>query len=74
MTTASHITLPVAAITAAVAFVVFSLFYQLLFFTFSEATPGMRYARIGLCTLSDDNPTAPRCAAASSRQCSPPAL
>jgi uncharacterized RDD family membrane protein YckC len=36
---------------------VFTLLYQLLFFTFSEATPGMRYARIGLCTFSDDNPT-----------------
>ena len=31
--------------------------YQLLFFTFSDQTPGMRYARIGLCTFSDDNPT-----------------
>jgi uncharacterized RDD family membrane protein YckC len=31
--------------------------YQLLFFTFSNATPGMRYARIGLCTFADDNPT-----------------
>jgi uncharacterized RDD family membrane protein YckC len=31
--------------------------YQLLFFTFSDQTPGMRYARIGLCTLSDENPT-----------------
>ena len=35
----------------------FALAYQLLFFTFGEATPGMRYARIGLCTLSDENPT-----------------
>ncbi|HMF64507.1 MAG TPA: RDD family protein [Edaphobacter sp.] len=34
-----------------------TLLYQVLFFTFSEATPGMRYARIGLCTFSDDNPT-----------------
>jgi uncharacterized RDD family membrane protein YckC len=33
------------------------LAYHLLFFTFAEATPGMRYARIGLCTLSDENPT-----------------
>jgi len=33
------------------------LFYRTLFFTFSDATPGMRYARIGLCTFSDDNPT-----------------
>ncbi len=31
--------------------------YELLFFTFSDQTPGMRYARIGLCTLSDENPT-----------------
>ncbi len=46
-----------AAIAAAVTLAVFGLAYQLLFFTFSDATPGMRYARIGLCTLSDDNPT-----------------
>ena len=36
---------------------VLSLLYELLFFTFSEQTPGMRYARIGLCTFSDENPT-----------------
>ncbi len=35
----------------------FALLYQLVFFTFSDQTPGMRYARIGLCTFSDDNPT-----------------
>jgi uncharacterized RDD family membrane protein YckC len=46
-----------AGIAAAATWVVFTLLYQLLFFTFSEATPGMRYARIGLCTFSDDNPT-----------------
>jgi uncharacterized RDD family membrane protein YckC len=56
-TTGSHINLQIATITAAVTFTVFTLLYQLLFFTFSEATPGMRYARIGLCTLADDNPT-----------------
>jgi uncharacterized RDD family membrane protein YckC len=55
--TGSRITLQTAAITAAVTFTVFTLFYQLLFFTLSEATPGMRYARIGLCTFADDNPT-----------------
>lgn len=33
------------------------LLYQLLFFTFSDATPGMRYARIGLCTFADENPS-----------------
>ena len=31
--------------------------YQLLFFTFSDATPGMRYAKIGLCTFEDENPS-----------------
>jgi uncharacterized RDD family membrane protein YckC len=49
--------LQTAAIGTAGTLAVLTLLYQLLFFTFSEATPGMRYARIGLCTLSDDNPT-----------------
>ncbi len=31
--------------------------YLLFFFTFTDATPGMRYARIALCTFNDDNPT-----------------
>jgi uncharacterized RDD family membrane protein YckC len=31
--------------------------YQGLFFSLSQATPGMRYARIALCTLADENPT-----------------
>jgi uncharacterized RDD family membrane protein YckC len=35
------------------------LLYQLLFFSFSEATPGMRCARIALCTFADENPTRP---------------
>ena len=54
---APRITPQIAAITAAVTLLALTFFYQVLFFTFSEATPGMRYARIGLCTLSDDNPT-----------------
>jgi hypothetical protein len=33
------------------------LLYHALFFWFSEATPGMRCARIGLCTFDDENPT-----------------
>ncbi len=37
--------------------VVLTLLYQVLFFTLSNATPGMRYARIGLCTFSNENPT-----------------
>jgi uncharacterized RDD family membrane protein YckC len=55
--TGSHITLQTAAVTAAVTFTIFTLLYQVLFFTLSEATPGMRYARIALCTFADDNPT-----------------
>ena len=31
--------------------------YQMLFFTLTDQTPGMAYARIGLCTFSDENPT-----------------
>lgn len=41
----------------AASLVVFSLLYQLLFFTLSDATPGMRFARIGLCTFADESPT-----------------
>ena len=33
------------------------LAYQVLFFTLSDQTPGMRYARIGLCTFTDENPS-----------------
>jgi uncharacterized RDD family membrane protein YckC len=46
-----------AVIATASTLAVFYLVYQLLFFTFSDQTPGMRYARIGLCTLADENPT-----------------
>jgi uncharacterized RDD family membrane protein YckC len=49
--------LQTAAIGTAGTLAVLTLLYQLLFFTFGEATPGMRYARIGLCSLWDDNPT-----------------
>ena len=34
----------------------FALLYQWLFFTYAETTPGMRYARIALCTFEDENP------------------
>jgi hypothetical protein len=46
-----------AALAAAGTLAALALSYQLLFFTFSDATPGMRYARIGLCTFSDENPS-----------------
>ena len=38
-------------------FAIAALLYQLLFFSLNEATPGMRYARIGLCTFAEMNPT-----------------
>jgi uncharacterized RDD family membrane protein YckC len=43
----------------AAAIVCLYVLYQLLFFSFSEATPGMRCARIALCTFADENPTRP---------------
>ncbi len=46
-----------AALAAVVTLAVLFLSYQMLFFTFSDATPGMLYARIGLCTFSDENPS-----------------
>jgi uncharacterized RDD family membrane protein YckC len=45
------------AIAGTATFAVLYPVYELLFFTFSDQTPGMRYARIGLCTLSDENPS-----------------
>jgi uncharacterized RDD family membrane protein YckC len=35
----------------------FCLLYQFLFFKYAEGTPGMRYAKIALCTFDDENPT-----------------
>jgi uncharacterized RDD family membrane protein YckC len=35
----------------------FFALYQWLFFTYAEATPGMHYAKIALCTFDDENPT-----------------
>jgi len=35
----------------------FAVGYQALFFWLSGTTPGMQYARIGLCTFNDENPT-----------------
>jgi uncharacterized RDD family membrane protein YckC len=53
----SHLSAQTAAIGVLGTLTVLTLLYQLLFFTLSEATPGMRYARIALCTFSDENPT-----------------
>jgi uncharacterized RDD family membrane protein YckC len=36
----------------------FGILYQFLFLSFTEeGTPGMRYARIALCTFEDENPS-----------------
>jgi uncharacterized RDD family membrane protein YckC len=40
-----------------ITFAIAALLYQLLFFSLNEATPGMRYAHIGLCTFAETNPT-----------------
>jgi uncharacterized RDD family membrane protein YckC len=48
---------PMLAGAAVFTFAIAALLYQLLFFSLNEATPGMRYARIGLCTFADANPT-----------------
>ena len=48
---------PALTVAAVLALAFLFLLYHLLFFTFADATPGMRYARIGLCTFADDNPT-----------------
>jgi len=42
---------------AAIALVSICALYQWLFFSFAEGTPGMRYAKIALCTFDDENPT-----------------
>jgi uncharacterized RDD family membrane protein YckC len=52
-----HMNLTQAALCAFVTVTALSFAYQYLFFSFSDATPGMRYARIGLCGFSDDNPS-----------------
>ncbi len=41
----------------AAAALVLHIVYGLLFFSFGDQTPGMRYARIGFCTFADENPT-----------------
>jgi uncharacterized RDD family membrane protein YckC len=46
-----------ALISAGAALLGFFVLYQWLFFNYSESTPGMRYAKIALCTFEDENPT-----------------
>jgi uncharacterized RDD family membrane protein YckC len=46
-----------ALLSAGIVLAGFCLLYQFLFFKFAEGTPGMRYAKIALCTFDDENPT-----------------
>jgi uncharacterized RDD family membrane protein YckC len=46
-----------AMIAAGLVLAGFGLLYQYLFFKYAEGTPGMRYAKIALCTFEDENPT-----------------
>ena len=48
---------PTLAAAIIVTFAIATLIYQLLFFSLNEATPGMRYAHIALCTFADASPT-----------------
>ena len=41
----------------AVAFLGIGFLYQVFFFALADATPGMKYARISLCTFDDESPT-----------------
>jgi uncharacterized RDD family membrane protein YckC len=48
----------IALIASGLGLVLFGALYQFLFLSYAEeGTPGMRYARIALCTFNDDNPT-----------------
>lgn len=49
--------LPLVSISGLLAFACFSVLYQMLFFSLAEGTPGMRYARIALCTFGEGNPS-----------------
>jgi uncharacterized RDD family membrane protein YckC len=46
-----------AILGAALVLAGFGILYQYLFFKYAEGTPGMRYAKIALCTFDDENPT-----------------
>ena len=49
--------LPLTAISVLGSFALFVVMYQVLFFSLAESTPGMRYARIALCTFGEGNPS-----------------
>ncbi len=49
--------LPLSAVSGLGSFALFLVLYQGLFFSLADATPGMRYARIALCTFGEGNPS-----------------
>ena len=49
--------IPLAGVSAFVVLLALFVLYQMLFFSLNGDTPGMRYARISLCTFGDRNPT-----------------
>ncbi len=51
------LSLPLGAMAAVGSLGAFAVLYQVLFFTVADSTPGMRFARISLCTFGDGNPT-----------------
>ncbi len=52
-----RLSLPFAAAAITGSGAALTLLYLLLSFTLGDQTAGMRYARIGLCTFADENPT-----------------
>jgi uncharacterized RDD family membrane protein YckC len=52
----SHPSIKSMELAAAAGLVAIGVLYQAFFFTFAEATPGMRYAGISLCNLEDERP------------------
>lgn len=50
---------PMLALAVVFTLAIAGVIYQALFFCLNDATPGMRYARIALCTFAEASPTRP---------------
>jgi uncharacterized RDD family membrane protein YckC len=48
---------PMLAVAVVLTLAIAAMIYQVLFLSLNEATPGMRYARIALCTFAEASPT-----------------
>jgi hypothetical protein len=48
---------PMLAIAVVLTLAIAAMMYQVLFFCLNDATPGMRYARIALCTFAEASPS-----------------